>query len=351
MVLPISLQVRQIGNIGHVKTKSIDPKNPTTRQRLHVYTGWIEVNAVAHTFHDVTERFQVVSFVPISPGVIEAFSLAPGENPLRGATVTVRPASAALNEANTIFAVDGASVAMERQTEIPGVVGERLFCLVLRMNVAIQQGELLRVTYQVTALWNEQLAETAALPGSQAPIRKPLESLVAAAQALHTLTQRLIAEGDTAQARVAALDAIQAYRQIAATSGADVVWVANNALILSAVLATAGLAGESTAAAQAAVDVLKEFDPPTQALLTYRTVLAQALHTLTQRLIAEEDAAQARVAALDAIQAYRQIAATSGADVVWVANNALILSAVLATAGLAGEAALAREVAAAITSE
>ncbi|MER5821882.1 hypothetical protein ABT086_06250, partial [Streptomyces mirabilis] len=141
------------------------------------------------------------------------------------------------------------------------------------------------------------------------------------------------------------------YRQIAATSGADVVWVANNVLILSSVLATAGLAGESTAAAQAAVDALKEFDPPTQALLTYRTVLAQALHTLTQRLIAEGDVAQARVAALDAIQAYRQIAATSGADVVWVANNVLILSSVLATAGLAGEAALAREAAAAITSE
>ncbi|MER5927701.1 hypothetical protein, partial [Streptomyces mirabilis] len=306
MVLPISLQVRQIRNIGHVKTKSVDPKNPTERQRLHVYTGWIEVNAVAHTIHDVTERFQVVSFVPISPGVIETVSLAPGENPLRGTSVTARPASVALNEANTIFAVDGASVALERQTEIPGVVGERLFCLVLRMNVAIQQGELLRVTYQVAVLWNdvEQITETPTLPGSQAPIRKPLESLAAAAQALHTLTQRLIAEGDVAQARVAALDAIQAYRQIAATSGADVVWVANNVLILSSVLATAGLAGESTAAAQAAVDALKEFDPPTQALLTYRTVLAQALHTLTQRLIAEGDVAQARVAALDAIQAY-----------------------------------------------
>ncbi|MFJ9963913.1 hypothetical protein, partial [Streptomyces avermitilis] len=68
-------------------------------------------------------------------------------------------------------------------------------------------------------------------------------------------------------------------------------------------------------------------------------------------LIADGDIAQARVAALDAIQAYRQIAATSGADAAWVANNVLILSSVLATAGLAGEAALAREAAAAITPE
>ncbi|MFB6578745.1 hypothetical protein ACFCYC_15230 [Streptomyces sp. NPDC056402] len=353
MVLPISLQVQQIRSIGHVKTKSVDPKNPAVRQRQHVYTGWIEVNAVAHAGDAATERFQLVSFVPISPGVIETVSLASGENPLRGTTVTVRPASVALDESNTIFAVDGASVALERQTALPGVAGDHLFCLVLRMNVAIQQGELLRVTYQVTALWNdvEQITETPALPGSQAPIQKSLESLAAAAQALHVLTQRLIADGDIAQARVAALEAIQAYRQIAATSGADVDVVANNALNLSSMLAAAGLAGESTAVAQAAVDVLKEFDPPTQALLTHRTVLAQALHVLTQRLIADGDIAQARVAALEAIQAYRQIAATSGADVDVVANNALNLSSMLATAGLAGEAALAREAAAAIASE
>ncbi|MFD8023931.1 hypothetical protein ACFV6G_26345, partial [Streptomyces lavendulae] len=323
MVTSASLQVQQIRNVGHVKTKSIDPKNPAAQQLLHVYTGWIEVNAAAKAGDDVTARLQLVSFVPISPGVIETVSFASGENPLRGTTVTACPASVALEESNTIFAVDGASVALEKQTELPGVAGDHPFCLVLRMNVAIQEGELLRVTYQVTALWNdvEELTETPPLPGSEAPIQRPRESLAAAAQALHVLTRRLIADRDIAQARVAALEAIQAYRQIAATSGADVDAVANNALILSSELATAGLASESTTAAQAAVDVLKEFDPPTQALLTHQMVLAQALHVLTRRLIADRDIAQARVAALEAIQAYRQIAATSGADVDAVANN------------------------------
>ncbi|MFG2832473.1 hypothetical protein ACGFWI_34325 [Streptomyces sp. NPDC048434] len=249
--------LEDVASIGHVETKTVDPKNSAAQQLLSVYTGWISVGMVNHNGPDNTFRDQIVSFVPISPGFIETFT---GENPLLGVTVAVSPASVALDESNTIFAVDGASVALERQTALPGVAGDHLFCLVLRMNVAIQQGELLRVTYQVTALWNdvEQITETPALPGSQVPIQKPLESLTADAQALHTLTRRLIADGDIAQARVAALDTIQAFRQIAATSGADVAWVANNVLILSSDLATAGLAGEAALAREAAAAITSE---------------------------------------------------------------------------------------------
>jgi hypothetical protein len=75
------------------------------------------------------------------------------------------------------------------------------------------------------------------------------------AQTLHILTQRHLADGHPDQARPVAREAIQAYRQLAATPGANSAGVASNLIVLSGELGAAHLDAESTAAAQAAADV------------------------------------------------------------------------------------------------
>ncbi|MFF8431036.1 hypothetical protein ACF07Y_39065 [Streptomyces sp. NPDC016566] len=99
-------------------------------------------------------RTQVASFVPISPGVIETV---PSKDSLLGATVTASPASVALDEGGSVFAVDGASVAPELQKDGIPTVPDTPFCLTLRIDLAIMSGSLLLVTYQVTALWPDEI--------------------------------------------------------------------------------------------------------------------------------------------------------------------------------------------------
>ncbi|MEY2272041.1 hypothetical protein, partial [Streptomyces sp. BF23-19] len=117
-------------------------------------------------------------------------------------------------------------------------------------------------------------------------------------------------------------------------------------IIFSSELATAGLAAESTAAAQAAADVLRGFNPLAQALLAHRGVLAQALHVLTRRHIVDGRIDQAGAVARETIQAYQELAATADADVDAVGNNLIIFSSELATAGLAAESTAAAQAAA-----
>ncbi|MFE2492106.1 hypothetical protein ACFXGR_54980 [Streptomyces mirabilis] len=160
---PISLQ--QVKDIGHAETESIDPHVGTLRQLLAVYTGTIESGAQSHK-DGHTFRTRIVSFVPTSPLVIQTTS---NKNLLTGSTVTASAISLALDESNAIFAVEDASVALE-QVSLDGVTGSP-FGLILRMGLAIQTGSLLRITYQVTALWaSSDLTLTPSLPPTQSPL-------------------------------------------------------------------------------------------------------------------------------------------------------------------------------------
>ncbi|MEN8649618.1 galactose oxidase-like domain-containing protein [Streptomyces sp. 21So2-11] len=78
---------------------------------------------------------------------------------------------------------------------------------------------------------------------------------------LHARTRQLIVDGHLDQAGAVARETIQAYRQLATTADADVDAISNNLIVFSSELATAGLEAESTAAAQAAVDVLRGSNP------------------------------------------------------------------------------------------
>ncbi|MEU0256833.1 hypothetical protein ABZ299_31150 [Streptomyces sp. NPDC006184] len=164
------INLSQIGNMGHIKTTSVDLANPNARHHLDVYTGTITVGA--NTKADHIFRARVASFVPIAPGVIETVT-SDNPNPLLGATATASPASVALDEANTIFAVDGVSLALEQQKSgLPKVDGTP-FCLILKIDLAIQRGSLLRVRYQVTTLWSDKEnikpTPTPTLPGDTVP--------------------------------------------------------------------------------------------------------------------------------------------------------------------------------------
>ncbi|MFE2492107.1 hypothetical protein ACFXGR_54985 [Streptomyces mirabilis] len=159
-------ELQKVNTIKHVEATTvvppIDAQHPEGRQQLHVYTGWLDVNTQSHDLF----RQQIVSYVPTAPLIVQTV---PTRGLLLGKTVTASPASVALDEANTIFAVDSASVALEPQKPFQGAEGAP-FCLILRMNVAIQRGSLLRITYQVTALWSDvTIALTPEQPGTGAP--------------------------------------------------------------------------------------------------------------------------------------------------------------------------------------
>ncbi|WP_327108314.1 hypothetical protein [Nonomuraea glycinis] len=130
------------------------------------------------------------------------------------------------------------------------------------------------------------------------------------------------------------------------TSGLDPLTVFHKLVALSFELGTAGRDAESTAAVQAAVELLREFDPPAQVLLDYRKALASGLHLLTRRHIADQRLEQARVTAGEAIEAYRQVAATPGADVIVVSGSLANLSGELSAAGLDVESIAAVQAAA-----
>lgn len=147
------IPIGKMKSIGHLETwcSASDTITDHARRQLDVYTGWINLGANSHDGD--TLRGQVASFLPIAPGTIKTY-LDPesSDSKLLGATVTVAPAVLALDEAETIFGVDAASVALEANPGLPGVGGTP-FCLVMRVDIAIQNGGLHKLTYQATTLW------------------------------------------------------------------------------------------------------------------------------------------------------------------------------------------------------
>jgi hypothetical protein len=173
-----------------------------------------------------------------------------------------------------------------------------------------------------------------------------LDHLRRVASALHTDTVRLMAAGQAAEASAASRRAIEAYREVAGTAGADVVEVSQQLLGLSSDLTNGGLHADSAAAAQAAAEVLRGVQPSAEMLLAHRQQLASALHMHTVRLMAAGQAAEASAASRRAIEAYREVAGTAGADVVEVSQQLLGLSSDLTNGGLHADSAAAAQAAA-----
>jgi Sec-independent protein translocase protein TatA len=161
------------------------------------------------------------------------------------------------------------------------------------------------------------------------------------AQTLHTLAVQLIEAGQVGQAVSVALEAIHAFRQ---ATGTDAVDVAAQLRQLSAELVAADRPGEAAQATQAALDVLHEYTPPATEESGYQWMLAFVWFDQFRLLRTAGRTEEAATAAIGAIHAFRQAAAT-GTDAVDVAAQLRQLSAELVTADRPGEAAQATQAA------
>jgi hypothetical protein len=180
------------------------------------------------------------------------------------------------------------------------------------------------------------------------PAQAVLQHRRVLAQSLHVLTRWLLLAGGTGEARAAAEEAFEAYRQWAAAPDAEVATVASAILSFSAELNSADLHAEPVAGAQTAAQILHQYPPPPAALPQHRRVLAQAVHLLTRWLIFAGRIAEAHLAALDAIDAYRQWAATPDVDPATAASGLLSFSSELNSANLHAESVAAARAAAQI---
>ncbi|MCX5256818.1 Ig-like domain-containing protein [Streptomyces canus] len=211
---------------------------------------------------------------------------------------------------------------------------------------------LLHLSTDVSDVFLTAAAVTAAqtavnvLHDIQPPSGHEAEYFSSLARVLHDLVVRLTTAGRPGEVAQHAREAAHVYRQAASVSaGETVMQIAAELLTLSSRVAAIALTTEAVAAAQAAVDVLRDIQPPPGQEAEYFSLLAQALHTLTRRHIEDGNSDQARAAARETIQAYRQIAATADADVAAVGNNLLIFSSELGTAGLEAESTAAAQAA------
>lgn len=181
------------------------------------------------------------------------------------------------------------------------------------------------------------------LRGIQPPASEQVSYLALLAQSLRTLVLQLLQTQQINEVSAPALEAIQVYRQ-AVAAGAETTGIAHDLQTLSSWLANARLTAEAVSAAQAAVDVLRGFQPPATEQSAYLTLLAGNLSTLVLWLIDSQQINEVSAPALEAIQVYRQ-AAAAGAEVTGIAGSLRTLSSWLANAGLTAEADAAADAA------
>lgn len=170
------------------------------------------------------------------------------------------------------------------------------------------------------------------------------------AEELHNLAFRLDAADHSDEARAAAHEAIAGYRQSAALGQTRVEWLAANLTILNKLLsALADLPG-AVEAQQAAVDMLRtpvSSDP----VGARRILLADALFTLTARLVDVQRRTDAGATADESIDTYADVLATVRTELNSRAASLLAIADGLSAGGLPDLAAQARQVAAAALSQ
>jgi hypothetical protein len=164
------------------------------------------------------------------------------------------------------------------------------------------------------------------------------------AESLWYLVPRLIEAQCVNEILAPAQECIQVYRQ-AAAAGAEVTSIANKLRTLSHSWLAGNFPTEAVNAAQAAIDVLRPFQPPAAERASYLNLLAESLWHLVPRLIEAQRINEVSAPAQECIQVYRQ-AAASGAEVTGIANNLRTLSSWLASVGLTAEAEAAADAAA-----
>ncbi|MER7585220.1 hypothetical protein [Kitasatospora sp. NPDC097691] len=202
---------------------------------------------------------------------------------------------------------------------------------------------------------NNQLSEAVAparaavdvLHEIQPPPNHEAKYLSFLADALLNLVSRLEAAGRPGEVAPFAQEATQVYRQAAHVStGESVMQIAASLMALSALEDLVSLKAEAATAAQAAVDVLHDIQPPPGHEADYFALLAEELLNLVSRLITAGRPGEVAPFAQEATKVYRQAAHVStGESVMQIAAFLLTLSSRVAAVSLKAEAATAAQAA------
>jgi hypothetical protein len=162
---------------------------------------------------------------------------------------------------------------------------------------------------------------------------------LAVAEAVQNLIVRLLDDHRPDTVAALAPQAITAYREYAATAGADILRVARDLTDLDKQLDGLGLTTQALDAQQAAVDVLSGFTPAEADRPDDQIAVAEARHNLIVRLLENSRPAEAANLVAQTLTAYRDYVAAPGADLTRVARDLAELAGLLAQAGLTAEAA------------
>jgi hypothetical protein len=171
-----------------------------------------------------------------------------------------------------------------------------------------------------------------------------VDYLIDLAEARHNLLVRLTGDHRPDEAATWAAPAIAAYRQYTAAGGVDVSRLNRDLIDLDKQLLALGLTAAAVDSQQVLVDALQGFTPAAADRLNYQITFAEARHNLIIRLFDDHRPAEAAPLIPPVIAAYRDYAATAGADLSRVATDLHDLTGQLLGAGLTAESAAAQQV-------
>jgi hypothetical protein len=160
LIMAVHIPIGDVNLPKHLATFVFTDPGMRDQAKMEVYTGWVGVNFSPGG--TTVSREEFVSFVPIRDLTIQPYM----EDDLLDYTVTVALSAVATveDEAN-VAAVDRASVQIESQTGIGGIVN----CLVLRVRLAALHVTLHGIAYQVTVLMRGQQPPPQELPPDTRP--------------------------------------------------------------------------------------------------------------------------------------------------------------------------------------
>ncbi|MFF0088301.1 hypothetical protein ACFYR1_53375 [Streptomyces canus] len=135
---------------------------------LEIYTGWVQINEDSYN-SDRQFYGNYTTFVPFEANKVRPV-LWREANALKARAVIATPTAFAGNEAETVVAVDGADVGLERQPWLDDIYDADVACLVLHVYNNVRNSIFYNYAYQVTVLWAYKDSLTPVdIPGNKGP--------------------------------------------------------------------------------------------------------------------------------------------------------------------------------------
>lgn len=144
--MAIKIPVRDVAGAQHLRCLVRGPVKPDDSTNIvdlvmDVYTGWLTFTYEAGLPHE-----NVISFVPLGTGTGTNLDI---QNYVGGASAIVSASISSFAADPDLAAVDRASVKLQTKN-LPGVLPVQV--LILDASVAVSEGKLHRIAYQVTVL-------------------------------------------------------------------------------------------------------------------------------------------------------------------------------------------------------